>query len=157
MCLHVASLTRRSVDIRTLMHGEINRYLQRDNTKEPIVARHRDTKFLNPMMGDFLENVVKDGWSMPDGKGDYIAPGKQKVHNELYGQFYGWLQKYTRGELGRDDVPPGLLSPWNKPHDVRRAIGRLIREKRARLQVNFACLQSRLIQRDQCCPARRLV
>ena len=49
---------------------------------------------------------------MPAGAtntGDFIAPGKQKVHNQLYGQFYGWLHKYTKGRLTREDVPPGSL------------------------------------------------
>jgi hypothetical protein len=41
--------------------------------------------------------------------GDFIAPGKRKVHYQLYGQFYGWLQKYTKGRLTREDVPPGTL------------------------------------------------
>ena len=40
-----------------------SRYVQRDNTDEPIVGTHSNLKYLNPFMGDFEQTVVKDGWS----------------------------------------------------------------------------------------------
>ena len=54
---------------------ELKKYLQRDNTNEPIVGRHRDMKFLHIGLGDFTARVVKDGWSQPDGKGVLTSAG----------------------------------------------------------------------------------
>jgi hypothetical protein len=118
-----------------LPYSIFSKYLQRDNTDDPIVAQHSDTKFLNPLLGDFTATVVKDGWSQPDGKGSYIAPGKQKEHDKIYGDFYAWLRKYTKGRLTAADVPPGTISPFLKPHQVRRTITKLIADKEQAVKV----------------------
>lgn len=55
----------------------MRKYLQRDNTNEPIVGRHRDMKFLHIGLGDFTAGVVKDGWSQPDGKGALTIMGNR--------------------------------------------------------------------------------
>jgi hypothetical protein len=118
-----------------LPYSIFSKYLQRDNTDDPIVAQHSDTKFLNPLLGDFTATVVKDGWSEADGKGSYIAPGKQKEHDKIYGEFYAWLRKYTKGRLTAADVPPGTISPFLKPHQVRRTIMKLIADKEQAVKV----------------------
>jgi hypothetical protein len=82
---------------------ELKKYLQRDNTNEPIVGRHRDMKFLHIGLGDFTARVVKDGWSQPDGKGVLTSAGAPR--DESAPQIGVWcVRKAPRRAVSRSDT-----------------------------------------------------
>ena len=87
----------------------------------------QDPKYIDETHPDFEERRDVDFWPVQDAKGRWVTREGTRPHRRMYGAWYAWLRRYTRGALSEADIPVGSIASWATPREVQRIVKRKVR------------------------------